>query len=212
MQVALTSAMRRANFRGVGLETNSIENLFLVSEPEAAAACVLELEPTIKPDDTFVLLDAGGGTVDANTYTVNQTMPLRLSSEVVLPGGGLCGSSYLNEAFKVLLKDKLKDEKYLELGEVTLDGIVEHIVLSQFEEGQKRHFNIDTPGKLRLPLRFICGGLRDNEEKNFRGSEKVVLIGGFAGSPSLHYELTRRVEQSSRKHKHPIKLIRKDNW
>lgn len=76
----------------------------------------------------------------------------------------------------MLLKDKLKDEKYLELGEVTLDGIVEHIVLSQFEEGQKRHFNIDTPGKLRLPLRFICGGLRDNEEKNFRGSEVRIKL------------------------------------
>lgn len=52
MQVALTSAMRRANFRGVDLETNSIENLFLVSEPEAAAACVLELEPTIKVSES----------------------------------------------------------------------------------------------------------------------------------------------------------------
>ncbi len=34
-----------------------------------------------------MLLDAGGGTVDANTYQVSETTPLRLTREVVHPGG-----------------------------------------------------------------------------------------------------------------------------
>lgn len=34
-----------------------------------------------------MLLDAGGGTVDAVTYTVKQTHPLRLESEGVEAGG-----------------------------------------------------------------------------------------------------------------------------
>jgi hypothetical protein len=33
------------------------------------------------------LLDAGGGTVDAITYTVDKDIPLRLKTEEVVPGG-----------------------------------------------------------------------------------------------------------------------------
>ena len=41
MQTALAKAMERARFEGVDIQNNSIENLFIVSEPEAAAAFVL---------------------------------------------------------------------------------------------------------------------------------------------------------------------------
>lgn len=41
MQVALARAMKQANFDGVHVQNDSIENLFIVSEPEAAAAFVL---------------------------------------------------------------------------------------------------------------------------------------------------------------------------
>ena len=34
-------------------------------------------------NETFVLLDAGGGTVDAITYTVDKETPLRLKTEEV---------------------------------------------------------------------------------------------------------------------------------
>jgi hypothetical protein len=41
MQTAMAVAMERARFGGVDVQNNSIENLFIVSEPEAAAAFVL---------------------------------------------------------------------------------------------------------------------------------------------------------------------------
>lgn len=41
MQTAMAKAMGRAGFQGVDVKNNSIENLFIVSEPEAAAAFVL---------------------------------------------------------------------------------------------------------------------------------------------------------------------------
>lgn len=44
MQTALAKAMQRAKFKGVDIENNSIEGLFIVSEPEAAAAYVLATE------------------------------------------------------------------------------------------------------------------------------------------------------------------------
>src|ERR1700744_3555128 len=81
-------------------------------------------------NETFVLIDAGGGTVDAITYTVDGTLPLRLKRETVPSGGKmhaglsdhfsdsiqgkLCGSSYLNEGFRIFALEKLEGEHYLE--------------------------------------------------------------------------------------------------
>ena len=47
MQTAMAHAMGQANFEGVDVKNNSIENLFIVSEPEAAAAYVLGTEPDV---------------------------------------------------------------------------------------------------------------------------------------------------------------------
>lgn len=47
MQTAMAKAMERARFEGVDVQNNSIENLFIVSEPEAAAAYVLAMERDI---------------------------------------------------------------------------------------------------------------------------------------------------------------------
>ncbi|RYP65492.1 hypothetical protein DL770_008983 [Monosporascus sp. CRB-9-2] len=219
MQVALTAAMRMADFKGLDLETDAIEDLSIVR----------------------------GGTVDVNTYTVSRTTPLRLTKEIAQPGGDLCGSSYLNEAFRDLLREKLKDERYLEQGQVTLDGIVGNILISEFEYKTKRHYDIYD--RQRLPESFYCGGLQDNCEKGFLGGcvyirfgemkaifhkrlqriaglmeqqivgaasedmrvDKVVLIGGFAGSPSLQKELARRLKELSTQFALDIELIVRGN-
>jgi hypothetical protein len=38
-----------------------------------------------QPGETIVIVDAGGGTVDAVTYRVANSLPLRLTEEVVRP-------------------------------------------------------------------------------------------------------------------------------
>lgn len=48
MQTCLAAAMKRANFPGVSIQHNSIDNLFIVSEPEAAAAYMLSNSSQIK--------------------------------------------------------------------------------------------------------------------------------------------------------------------
>lgn len=48
MQTAMAKAMQQADFQGVDIQSNSIENLFIVSEPEAAAAYVLATDRTIR--------------------------------------------------------------------------------------------------------------------------------------------------------------------
>ncbi|KAK1760104.1 hypothetical protein QBC47DRAFT_408211 [Echria macrotheca] len=228
MQDALAKAMVLAGFPGVDPDDDTIDNLFIVSEPEAAAAFVLEEERGISPGDTFLLLDAGGGTVDANTYTVSTATPLRLTKEVVEPGGGLHGSSYINQGFRTLLEDLLAEETYLNTDERTIQSCIENIIINDFEYRVKRTFDCykaaQKPQDTKL---FDIAGLRANPKKGFRrGSvqipvykigrifsehldgiagimeeqilaalekeikvEKVILIGGFAGSISLRKSL-----------------------
>lgn len=86
--------------------------LHIISEPEAAALYALTaLDPHgIKIGDTFMLCDAGGGTVDLITYTVSALKPILKLAEVSPGSGSLCGASYLNRGFRVYLQEKLGSE------------------------------------------------------------------------------------------------------
>lgn len=104
MEIVLTAAVASAGLDR--LQHGGIDNLFIVSEPEGAAACVRAREKkrlrvcNLVPrqrglrmilmntnGDTFILSDAGGGTADAITYTIDKDFPLRLELEEVEPGG-----------------------------------------------------------------------------------------------------------------------------
>jgi len=86
--------------------------LHIISEPEAAAVYALDaMDPdTINIGDTFVLCDAGGGTVDLISYTVLQLKPVLKISEATTGSGTLCGSSFLNRFFQRFLEDRLGKE------------------------------------------------------------------------------------------------------
>lgn len=79
--------------------------LQIISEPEAAATYALDaLNPhDVKVGDTFVLCDAGGGTVDLISYTVSELAPSLKVAEAAGGTGGLCGSTYLNRIFEQFL-------------------------------------------------------------------------------------------------------------
>lgn len=90
---------------GMGLGTA----LHIISEPEAAAMYALDaMDPhSIRIDDTFVLADLGGGTVDLISYTVVALRPILQIAEVTPGSGSLCGSTFLNRIFQKFLQDKL---------------------------------------------------------------------------------------------------------
>ncbi|GFF41245.1 predicted protein [Aspergillus udagawae] len=219
MQDALIEASRRSLFgRTI---SNSVENLYIVSEPEAAAAHVLASTREVKAGDSFMILDAGGGTVDAVIYKLRNTEPLQLEREAVKPEGALCGSSYLNERFEGMLQNRLRDETYLTSPTITIEGIIASQVW-EFETKIKR--NCDVTDSKYTGHAFFIQGLKGNTEKNFTDNrlklelkdfrdifrpclegvaklmlkqlesarrsgiivKKVLLIGGFAASPSLH--------------------------
>ncbi|KAG2019349.1 hypothetical protein GB937_005263 [Aspergillus fischeri] len=236
MQDALIEASHRSLFgRTI---SNSVENLYIVSEPEAAAAHVLASTREVKAGDTFMVLDAGGGTVDAVIYKLRNTEPLQLEKEAVKPEGALCGSSYLNERFEEILQDRLKDETYLvsptpgARKTITIEGIIASQVW-EFETKIKR--NCDIMDSNFTGHAFYIQGLKENQEKNFTDHrmrldqkdfkdifrpclegisklmlkqlqsarrsgiivKKVLLIGGFAASPSLHRYLKAVLRQRS---------------
>lgn len=94
--------------------------LQIVTEPEAAAIWALQQAAPYDLDigDTFIVCDAGGGTVDLISYTIKALSPLRVTEAA--PGdGGVCGSIFLNRRFESFLLQKLGgheawDEEILE--------------------------------------------------------------------------------------------------
>lgn len=111
------------------------------------------------------MIDAGGGTVDAITYTVTDTEPLRLKTEAVAPGGALCGSNFLNDAFRDLLKSKVEeDPRYREMSDLTLDQRIERFAMPHFEKVVKRR--MDFRGSLDIKHSFIIHGLKENKDEN----------------------------------------------
>ncbi|TGO89200.1 hypothetical protein BPOR_0120g00080 [Botrytis porri] len=170
MQSAMEVAIQRSDL-------GSINNLFLVSEPEAAAAYVLEYSNSISPEETFILLDAGGGTVDATTYTVSGSEPLRLKREEVAAKGGLYGSSYLNEAFKEYLFGRLESEKSdIEINGRTIQGIVDQQTVN-FENSLKRI--MDVTNQNMAPIFLRIDGLRENPEKGFSANRIKIKRNDF---------------------------------
>ena len=103
-------AKTRACVQNAGMGTGS--TLHIISEPEAAAIYALEsLAPhNIKVDDTFMLLNAGGGTCDLISYMVSALKPILTIKEANPRSGSLCGSSFLNRIFRKLLKDRFEKD------------------------------------------------------------------------------------------------------
>ena len=102
--------------------------LHIISEPEAAALYALDtVDPhNLKIGDTFILCDAGGGTVDLITYTVSALKPILKLNEATPGTGSLCGASFLNRKSHEFMEAKFggelgwDDEVMEEVGSMSL--------------------------------------------------------------------------------------------
>ena len=106
---AVWSDSAQAKTRACAEAAGMGKNLQIISEPEAAAIYALHaMDPhSIQVGDTFVLCDAGGGTVDLISYTVTELKPILKVTEAAMGSGRLCGSTFLNRIFQKYLVDKL---------------------------------------------------------------------------------------------------------
>lgn len=129
--------------------------LHFVSEPEAAALATfddLKARPNFQKGDTFVVCDAGGGTVDLISYKVQQAKPMHLA-ECVEGSGKLCGAVFLDQDFEALMKQLVGDAWNVP------DGVIKGMMNTQWENGIKRGFEgQDKTWKITLPYECVKRG------------------------------------------------------
>ncbi|KAL9606121.1 MAG: hypothetical protein Q9179_000691 [Wetmoreana sp. 5 TL-2023] len=146
---AQAATRRCAERAGMGVGAR----LHMISEPEAAAMYALDaMDPhNIEVGDTFVLLDAGGGTVDLISYKVSALKPALCIAEAAPGSGSLCGSTFLNRIFHEFLENKFKKDP-------NWDEDVLEEAMKRFEVTVKRSFAGNPNDEFLIPV----PGLKDS--------------------------------------------------
>ncbi|KAI3391282.1 hypothetical protein diail_7641 [Diaporthe ilicicola] len=94
------------------MELRGTRDITVISEPEAAALSVLQRAEAriVNEGECFMILDAGGGTVDLISYIIQQLYPLVID-EVVPGSGDVCGGATVTNRFQTWLLSKIGDEE-----------------------------------------------------------------------------------------------------
>ncbi|KAI0023286.1 hypothetical protein F4780DRAFT_777062 [Xylariomycetidae sp. FL0641] len=191
--------------------------LSFVSEPEAAALATLpELDgrEDLEVGDSFVVVDAGGGTVDIISYIVNQAEPLQVS-ECVEGDGALCGATFLDQDFGDFLKKRVGSEAWEKLDPSDIKKMMnnewEHGIKCDFD-GTERPYVVDLPkrgkrGQLKITTdeilkvfdgvlsriyALVSKQLDAIKAKTQQDAKFVILVGGFGRCPYLFRSLKKR--------------------
>jgi hypothetical protein len=126
--------------------------LHFVSEPEAAALATFQdmgQRPNFKPNDTFVVCDAGGGTVDLISYKIHSDFPSLDLRECVEGDGGLCGAIFIDQRFENLIAAMLSAE---ELFQGPRPEYLKKMMNREWENGIKRCFDTKQDQKWTVEL------------------------------------------------------------
>ncbi|KAL8992491.1 MAG: hypothetical protein Q9188_007572, partial [Gyalolechia gomerana] len=199
------------------------EKLQLVAEPEAAAVYALsKMRPFgLRIGDTFILCDAGGGTVDLIAYKITAITPTLRVVEVTKGSGDQCGSIFLNRRFASFLRRKLGSHP------AWREDMLED-ALRRFETDVKRCFD----GCMTTPFDIPVPGFPDDETYDVRRTKfrlqgadlyeifepvikkitnlvnqqieateatnvtvrAIVMVGGFSENEYLHKRICQAVE------------------
>ncbi|KAG8922303.1 hypothetical protein FRC02_011956 [Tulasnella sp. 418] len=205
--------------------------IHFVSEGEASLHwCINEGlgRKNLKVGNHFVVVDAGGGTIDISSFRVKSLHPLQLQ-EASAAECHLAGSVFVTQAFEKFVQEKLNDG-----GSVYGDSDTIKRLVEDFDNKAKCTFRRKDR---KTPVTF--GSMRENEPAfdimagrlivqgadmaDFfepscqaaakavrahvasRGRTNVVVVGGFAGSPYLFSELQRRLLDLD------VEVLRADN-
>ncbi|CAB4381861.1 unnamed protein product [Rhizophagus irregularis] len=93
-----TKVMRECAYKAGLLPSLNSQQLEFTTEPEAAALHCLSVikEHNLQPNDSFLVADCGGGTVD---LTLRKLLPENKLSEITERVGDLCGSTFVDKEF-----------------------------------------------------------------------------------------------------------------
>lgn len=104
--------------------------LMLVNEPEAAAIFYSQdkkLQEMYKTKSRVLIIDAGGGTVDMAVYDFTKNNDTYDIDEVTIGSGKVCGSSFLDDNFRELVRQKFFALDYI-AQPYTIEKMVENFV------------------------------------------------------------------------------------
>ncbi|GLB44621.1 putative actin-like ATPase domain-containing protein [Lyophyllum shimeji] len=204
-------------------DVNWRDRLRIITEPEAAAVHCAQLTDLhhLKPSQNFIVVDAGGGTVDLAVYKIIGQMANLEIAEMCARSGANCGSLFLDLRFRELVKALLAEHP------AHLDPASLAYFMHSFSETEKLSyrgisddqnmfhftcFNVEDPhdpsvglidGQLTVPGNLLRREVFDPvvgevlhliEEQLRRLDQRIdalLLVGGFAGSEYLK----QRVEE-----------------
>ncbi|CZS93503.1 uncharacterized protein RAG0_03781 [Rhynchosporium agropyri] len=178
--------------------------LQIISEPEAACIFAIQNKISMKVNETFVICDAGGGTVDLASYTIESLIkaPFHCKLSGAATGsGGLCGTQGLSYWEASFMIDALKDfEERIKPnfnGEnkegynIRIGGLIK-----SERHGIDKNFLSLTTKELRQNvfeevISKIQGLVRDQIAQTRGSVKEVILAGGFGNNPYLKKRLEK---------------------
>ncbi|KAI9015322.1 hypothetical protein CLU79DRAFT_707695 [Phycomyces nitens] len=127
------------------------DRLVLTSEPEAASLyCEKKSDQfNLTHGQRFMICDAGGGTVDLIVFEIEDSGGVKTLREVTMGSGDLCGSTFLDENMRNLIKRRFG--RYADNNKAAIEILMNQFITSikpQFENGDGEYF--DTPAVLSL--------------------------------------------------------------
>ncbi|KAF1808248.1 hypothetical protein P152DRAFT_485607 [Eremomyces bilateralis CBS 781.70] len=157
---ATITAVRHACHKGL---FPHIRDFYVVQEPEACALSTTQdmlakSHPSVIEGECFVLVDAGGGTVDIATYCVENIDPFKLSLIEKDDGSeSRCGATFVDRAFLEWLEPKLANV-HLFSEDVTAGGHsvfspLTSLLLKRFKP-VKEAFDSTDKGNIQLPQTY----------------------------------------------------------
>ncbi|RIA79237.1 hypothetical protein C1645_794698 [Glomus cerebriforme] len=172
--------MRGCAYKAGLLTSLNSQQLEFTTEPEAAALHCLSVikEHNLKPSDSFMVVDCGGGTVD---LTSRKLLPGNKLSEITERVGDLCGSTFVDKEFLQWLGRKV-GFKALEKLKLNHYGQMQHLVQRFFCTRIKFKFNGDSTEykTLKLNLQQYCPDLQqyvtDEPEKQMEKAGWVLKV------------------------------------
>ncbi|KAK1250373.1 hypothetical protein MKX08_010376 [Trichoderma sp. CBMAI-0020] len=189
-QFRMKEAIKKAGILNIrGVFNTELE---FISEPEAAALAALRDlsdRADIVPGDHFVVCDAGGGTVDVITYTIVSKTPMRVK-ESVKGNGKLCGSTFVDERFRYLLRQKIPLSTWERLGEVGIARLmnnewehgISHNSAMMAVRGRYKSLheivNVFQPITTQV-VELVAAQVNEVKRRYKKQSKFVILVGGF---------------------------------
>ncbi|RHZ72284.1 hypothetical protein Glove_243g81 [Diversispora epigaea] len=173
------SILRECAFNAELIKEKDSRNLIFTTEPEAAAIhsmYSLKKEHNLKPGDSFMIVDCGGGTVDLTTRELTEDDKLL---EITERSGDFCGSCFIDKEFVEFLGknigkdaiDNLRENRYTNL-QYLVQEFSDHAKIPFTGQSESfETFNIDLEYEYKVIKEYI-----EDEKKKGELDEKEWMI------------------------------------